>query len=205
LVQIGRALGLLAAVAVGGCSGRADLSDQGDETRLSANSVVGVSGARRLSRTEYDDTLRDLLGDATSSGFALLPPDTHDPFDNDYRTQLTSQALIEALETLATNAAARVVGDPGGRSALLPCAPSGPSDAGCFRNFIRQFGRRVVRRPLGDDEIQSLLGLQSFSIEAHDFFVGWSSLSARFSSIPSSSIALRLERRLPEATGVFTA
>ena len=105
-MQITRAAGLLVAVAVGGCSGRADLSDQGDQTRLSPNSVVGVSGVRRLSRTEYDDTLRDLLGDATSSGFAMLPPDTHDPFDNDYRTQLTSPTLIEALETLATNAAA---------------------------------------------------------------------------------------------------
>jgi hypothetical protein len=171
-MQITRAAGLLVAVAVGGCSGRADLSDQGDQTRLSPNSVVGVSGARRLSRTEYDDTLQDLLGDATSSGFAMLPPDTHDPFDNDYRTQLTSPTLIEALETLATNAAARVVADPAKRSALLPCAPSGPSDAACFRNFIARFGRRVLRRPLGDDEIQSLLGLQSFSIEAHDFFTG---------------------------------
>src|SRR5262245_66667852 len=101
-------LGLLAVTA---CSGKATMSQSGPPT-LSAAASVGVSGARRLTRTEYDDTLRDLLGDTTSSGFGALPPDTHDPFDNDYRTQLTSPALIEALETLATNAAARLLAHP---------------------------------------------------------------------------------------------
>ena len=42
-----------------------------------------LSGARRLTRTEYDNTLLDLLQDDTRSGFALLPEDVNDPFDND--------------------------------------------------------------------------------------------------------------------------
>jgi hypothetical protein len=167
-MQTRRVAGLLAALAIGGCSGRADLTNQSSIDQ----SLVSVSGARRLTRTEYDDTLRDLLGDSTSSGFATLPPDSHDPFDNDYRTQLTSPVLIEALEALATNAAARAVADPSRRSSLLPCAPAGPADAGCFHNFIARFGRRVLRRPLATDEVQDLMSLQSFSVETHDFFVG---------------------------------
>ena len=42
-----------------------------------------------------------------SSGFAKLPEDVNDPFDNDYQGQLASGALVEAVETLATDAAAQ--------------------------------------------------------------------------------------------------
>src|SRR3712207_6437122 len=66
---------------------------------------VGASGLRRLTRAEYDATLRDLLGDTTRSGFSQLPEDSADPFDNDFRTQQASGALVETLETLATSAA----------------------------------------------------------------------------------------------------
>jgi hypothetical protein len=157
---------------VAGCSGKASLTDFIGGNGVPPESSVGVSGARRLTRTEYDDTLQDLLADNTSSGFATLPPDTHDPFDNDYRTQLTSPALIEGLETLATKAAGRALADPGKRSSLLPCTPESPSDSACLRKFIVGFGRRTLRRPLGDEEIQNLLLLQSFAVERKDFFAG---------------------------------
>src|SRR5579862_8799504 len=43
--------------------------------------TVGPTGLHRLSRIEYDDTLRDLVGDTTRPGFAKLPEDVTDPFD----------------------------------------------------------------------------------------------------------------------------
>src|SRR5688572_15799801 len=43
---------------------------------------VGISGVRRLSRDEYDNTVRDLLGDDTRPGTQMLPEDVIDPFDN---------------------------------------------------------------------------------------------------------------------------
>jgi len=162
-----RAAALTFALIAVGCNGRSDLTDY-----TQVNALVGVSGARRLSRTEYDNTLRDLLGDTTNSGFGTLPPDANDPFDNDYRTQLTSPGLVEALESLGMSAAARVVADPAKRAAVVGCAPSGPGDAGCFRDFVTRFGRRALRRPLATDEIQALLGLQSFSREQNDFYTG---------------------------------
>lgn len=155
------------ALTVVSCSGKSDFTNYAQ-----VNALVGVSGARRLSRTEYDATLRDLLGDSTSSGFATLPPDSLTPFDNDYRTQLTSPALIEALESLATSAAVRLVADATKRSAVVGCSPTGPTDADCFRGFVTRFGRRALRRPLSTAEIQSLLDLQSFSREAGDFYLG---------------------------------
>src|SRR5260221_4438877 len=133
---------------------------------------VGASGLRRLTRAEYDNTLRDLLGDTTRSGFAKLPEDTTDPFDNDYKTQQVSGALIDAAETLAQEASARALSDPSRRASLVPCTPQGPSDAGCMRQFITQFGRRALRRPMQEDDIQRYLTLQTLAVEAQDFFVG---------------------------------
>src|SRR5262245_42357986 len=76
---------------------------------------VGKTGARRLSRNEYDNTLRAILYDESRPGLAKLPEDVTDPFDNDLATQLPSAVLVEAAETLATEAAARLIADPARR------------------------------------------------------------------------------------------
>lgn len=131
---------------------------------------VGVSGARRLSRNEYDNTLRDLLLDPTRPGFAKLPEDVADPFDNEYSTQVPSSVLVEAAETLAFEAADRLLADPERRDAVVGCTPSATVDAACLRSFIEHFGRLALRRPLTSDEIDRYLGLESFAIEAGDFY-----------------------------------
>src|SRR5258708_37395241 len=91
----------------------------------------GATGLHRLSRIEYDNTLRDLLGDTTRPGFAKLPEDVNDPFDNDYTTQLVSGALIADVESLAADVSARAVADPARRAALVGCTPSGAGDKAC--------------------------------------------------------------------------
>src|SRR5262245_13464131 len=85
---------------------------------------VGRVGARRLSRSEYDNTLRDLLLDESRSGFAKLPEDVLDPFDNDFTTQQPSGILIESAETLAFDAATRLMADAGKRDQVIGCAPT---------------------------------------------------------------------------------
>ncbi|MES1205847.1 MAG: DUF1592 domain-containing protein [Pseudomonadota bacterium] len=134
--------------------------------------TVGPSGLHRLSRTEYDNTLADILGDTTRAGYGALPEDVHDPFDNDYATQVVSGALIGAAETLAASAAARALGDPARRDALVGCKPSGPNDRACLESFVRRWGRRALRRPVTDDEVAAYLGLATFSVEANDFYTG---------------------------------
>jgi hypothetical protein len=134
--------------------------------------AVGPTGLHRLSRLEYDNTLRDLLGDTTRPGFAKLPEDVNDPFDNDYKTQLVSGALIAAVETLATDVSARTLADPARRDALVGCKPTGAGDKICMESFVRAFGRRAFRRPLADDEVTAYLALQSFAVEAKDFYAG---------------------------------
>ena len=130
---------------------------------------VGPNGMRRLTRVEYDNTVRDLLGDATRSGFAKLPEDVTDPFDNDYKTQQVSGALIEAAETLAQEASARVLADPVRRANLVPCTPQSAADTACMRTFIDRFGRRALRRTMQEEDVQRYLAFQTFAEEAQDF------------------------------------
>jgi hypothetical protein len=165
----------VALVALAGCSSDDDLlpgrpiNDPNVATR--ARQAV-VSGTRRLSRTEYDNTVRDLLGDNTHSGFALLPEDVNDPFDNNYTTQLVSPALIEASETLATAAAKRALADKAIHDRIVPCMPTGPGDAECLKKFISTFGRRALRRPLAQDEVDAYAAFGAFAVEGNNFDSG---------------------------------
>ncbi|HMI89137.1 MAG TPA: DUF1588 domain-containing protein [Polyangiaceae bacterium] len=161
----------------GGAGGSGGSGASGDAGPANPGNVgdyigVGANGMRRLTRVEYDNTVRDLLGDSTRSGFAKLPEDATDPFDNDYKTQQVSGALIEAAETLAQEASARALADSAKRASLVPCTPQGPADATCMRTFISRFGRRALRRTMQEEDVQRYLALQSFAVEAQDFWVG---------------------------------
>lgn len=133
---------------------------------------VGVSGMRRLTRVELDATIADLLGDTTASAQRLLPADATDPFDNDYRTQLPSAALIESVEQLAIDTANRTLADSAKRAKIVPCTPTGAGDQGCLNATISALGRRFLRRPLTDAEVAGYATLRAYSVEKNDFDVG---------------------------------
>jgi hypothetical protein len=157
-----------------GCEGKI-VSSQGGApggAAPSANALkMGPTGAHRLSRDEYDNTVRDLVGDTVGEGFALLPEDAHDPFDNNYLTQLASQSLVTAAEQVALDVSQRLIADSQRLQTLLPCTPTGPGDAACLKAFIATFGRRALRRPLTDTEVSEYAALQSFAVEKNDFKV----------------------------------
>jgi hypothetical protein len=130
--------------------------------------------ARRLSRTEYANVARDVLGDTSGALTQYLVEDEYRPFDNDYTVQTASQALIESLEAAADDLAARAT-SPANRAKIVPCTPSGPGDAACLRSTIESLGRRLYRRPLSAEQVTAYLGLQSFATEVnpdvpHDFY-----------------------------------
>ena len=165
---------LCLALAAAGCVGSiGDKTDgPGGPTIAGEPPVAVLTGARRLSRVEYDNTLRDLLDDTTRSGNAKLPEDINSPFDNDYTTQLVSQQLVEAAETLAEEAAQRALANAETRKRIIPCTPSAPDDTECLKTVITSFGRLALRRPLAAEEVERYLTLQAYSIETGDFLVG---------------------------------
>ncbi len=129
---------------------------------------VGDAGLRRLTSTEYAATVYDLLGVEVDASL-LLPEDWRQPFDNDYTTQNASQALIDGAELLASDVAGLAL-EPGLRDATVGCTPAGPTDAACFEDFLAQFGRRALRRPLTDDDLARYGALISEAEETGDFY-----------------------------------
>src|SRR2546428_13104223 len=107
---------------------------------------------RRLTPSQYNNTVRDLLGDYSRPADRFPPEDFVTGFKNQLRTQgmppLLAEAYGAAAEKLALNAFR--AGDVNG---LIPCKPSGAHDVKCRDLFVRTFGARAFRRPLDEGEI----------------------------------------------------
>jgi hypothetical protein len=144
---------------VGGPGGGAGTSGAGKAF------VASASVARRLSRAELDNTVRDLLGDDTHPATRLLPEELYSPYDNDYAAQTASGALIDSLEALATDVAARVIADDAMRARIVTCTPKSAGDVDCFREVVSGFAQRAFRRPVTQDETDAYMTLLDFATE----------------------------------------
>jgi hypothetical protein len=118
---------------------------------------VGAAPLRRLTRSEYDRTVRDLLGDGTRPARGFQPDEKIGAFDHNANAAVSEAALeryASAAESLAAAAVPRL-------AALLPCssAVTAATEAECARRFVVDFGRRAYRRPLSADEIGRYEGL----------------------------------------------
>lgn len=135
-----------------------------------------VGGLRALTRTELANTLRDLLGD-TGGAVARLPEETldltHFAFDNNRHANAhLGLNLVRALELLYQDLMTAALADGRRRALLVPCAPAGPADAACMKQFVADFGLRALRRTLAPEEAALYESFLDVSKEAGDFFAG---------------------------------
>jgi hypothetical protein len=59
----------------------------------------------------------------------------------------------EQYEAMAVTVADQVLSTGPERDALMPCTPSGMTDATCARAFLAEYGQRLWRRALTDEEL----------------------------------------------------
>jgi hypothetical protein len=113
---------------------------------------------RRLTHSQYNNTVRDLLGDYSRPADRFPPEDFVNGFKNQLRTQgmppLLAEAYGAAAEKLALNAFR--AGDVNG---LVPCKPASARDVKCRDQFVQGFGQRAFRRPLTDVELRRYAAL----------------------------------------------
>lgn len=133
--------------------------------------VLGSTPMRRLTNAEYANTVRDLFGAALPD----LPEQPDDAvaegnFENQARALGPSDVRVARWEQAAMRLGRHAVTDPATRSHVLPCEPTAPAEeADCGEAFIRHFGRLVMRRPLGDDEVARYHGFFETQRAAIDF------------------------------------
>jgi len=111
--------------------------------------VVQDGELRRLTHSQYNHTVRDLLGDQTSPALQFPTEDFVNGFLNQSRGQSLSPLLIEAYSNAAEKLA-RSAFRGGDTHGLISCKPS----PACGRQFVREFGRKAFRRPLDPVEQQ---------------------------------------------------
>ncbi|HEX2877701.1 MAG TPA: DUF1592 domain-containing protein [Polyangiaceae bacterium] len=147
----GTATGGGGGTAAGGNGGLSSGGSAPTPQQCKAAIYPGRTPLRRLTAAEYNNTVRDLLGDTTSPGNDFPPPAEGSGFSNDadaYQTQLVDvQAWFTAADSLA--AAYRAAG-----KLTLPCAADAQS---CATTFIKDTGKKLFRRPLTDAEVESYL------------------------------------------------
>ncbi len=119
---------------------------------------------RRLTHSQYNNTVRDLLGDQTGPANQFPNEDFVNGFKNQYQSQNLSPLLVEAYSAAAEKLA-RNAFRGGDRRGLIPCKPS----VACRARFVREFGMKAFRRPLEPEEQKRYVAL--FRREA-DFFKG---------------------------------
>lgn len=116
---------------------------------------------RRMNRTEYANTVRDLLGIHVNAGHAL-PHDGAggEGFDNAAETLFISPIYAEKYLEAAQSAIGHALKDPSAKSRIINAAPSEqkkPEQAA--REVLEEFLPRAFRKPVINAEVDEYLDL----------------------------------------------
>jgi len=116
----------------------------------------GPAPLHPLTRFEYNNIVRDLLGDASKPATAFPPENEVDGYRTNANANHANPLLVESYLTAAEAVASRAVGAR--LAELAPCA-EGEDAVACGYAFTSAFAERAFRRPLLDAELAPLAGL----------------------------------------------
>lgn len=111
----------------------------------------GSATLRLLTRTQYDNTLLDLLGDDTRPAQTFPPEHRVENFENNAETHKANPLLVERYWAAARDVSARAVADR--IDFIAPCPDA--NSLVCVDAFLTSFGKRAFRRPMLPDEAAS--------------------------------------------------
>jgi hypothetical protein len=135
-----------------GGSGGTSSSSGGGSSVVASKCVSGIPGTSqlaRLTKAEYDNTIRDLVG-LNNQPSSMLAPDTTGSVDQ--RAWDGYQAAADAVST-------SILADAAARQKALGCATTGGDDTACIQSFVSSFGARAFRRPLTTAETSKFVAM----------------------------------------------
>jgi hypothetical protein len=134
-----------------------------EQTRLAKAKIeraerLGLRGLtlRRLTHSQYNATVRDLVGDQSqpANGFP------REDFIHGFKNQPEGQGIPPLLAEGYSSAAERLARNTfrgGDHQGLIPCEPASAQDLDCAGRFVKQFGLKAYRRPLTGSEADVFL------------------------------------------------
>ncbi|HET6279552.1 MAG TPA: DUF1592 domain-containing protein [Polyangia bacterium] len=147
-----------------GCSGRIGSigggdgeggSGPGSGTPVISRASKPAAPLRRLSRLQYNNTVRDLLGDTTRPAEGFQAEEVLGTFSGSAALARVSPIAADQYRTAAETLSAAAVKN---LSALISCKPTdATTEEACAKTFIIDFGLRAYRRPLAADEVTGKL------------------------------------------------
>ncbi len=132
---------------------------------------------RLLTGEQYTNSLSQIFGrDIGTSVVPPLPPlaRTDGLLASGAAFVGVTSDQIQQIQQAATNIAAKVV-DESHRPFLIPCEPVSDvePDSACAATFLRQTGRLLTRRPMGEERVSELVELADrAATETGDFYAG---------------------------------
>jgi hypothetical protein len=143
-----------------GTTGAAGTSGGAGTTGAAGVRVVGdpgFVGERLLSRVEYDNTVRDLLGVKGRAVATFSYEPSYGTFDNSDANDGHRDGLFREYFEEGPRLAAAVLADPAARARVIACPTPASSAADCVRASIPTLGPRAWRRPLTDTEAERVI------------------------------------------------
>lgn len=141
--------------------------------------LPGHTPMRRLTRSQYNNTIQDLLGITGDPAGELGADETSGGFAANGSAPL-KELQLEKYQQVAESLAERAVANLGN---IMPC-PAGMAEAACVDGFIRNFGKRAYRRPLSDAEVGRYQELFKVGRTGSDLASGVSLLISAFLQSP---------------------
>jgi hypothetical protein len=161
-------LAVAVALAAAGCTGtigqRGGGTDPGVTTQDPAALACAQSGRvlnagltplRRLTRDQFNNTVRDLLGATGQPADMLSDDEKIGPFHSNAIAPITDlevQQHQEVAARLATDAATRI-------ATIAPCDLAADAGTTCAAQLVTKLGRRAYRRPLTSAEVDQYVAL----------------------------------------------
>lgn len=113
----------------------------------------GPAPLHPLTRFQYNNIVRDLLGDSSSPAQAFPPENEVDGYRTYAAANQANPLLVESYMSVAESVAKNAVASR--LAEVAPCA-EGQDAAACGEAFLKSFGARAFRRPLTDAELKPL-------------------------------------------------
>jgi hypothetical protein len=125
---------------------------------------------RRLNRTEYNNTIRDLVGVNFRPADDFPADDVGYGFDNIGDVLSLPPLLLEKYLAAAEKIVTAALDKPETRARILFIKPTDKNKDECARKILERFARRAYRRPLATPEVERLAGFVKLAEAQGDSF-----------------------------------
>jgi hypothetical protein len=121
-------------------------------------SLLGRTGPRRLTNTEYNRTVQELLGTKLSPAASFVAEEA-EGFDTVASAMGMTPSQFESYVNAAEALSAELFADATRMREFLPCAPGGADGTSCVERVLGGFSARAYRRPPDSEELARILAL----------------------------------------------